>query len=51
MMAVVPAYSVDVHIIIHEHSYSIVEIPPQTSQIVISNKQGLLEQVDLKVSS
>ena len=42
--------TVNVTIVIDKESYSIVEIPPQTSGIVIKQKEGLLQQVDLKVS-
>lgn len=41
--------AVNVTIVIDKESYSIVEIPPQTSGIVIKQKEGLLQQVDLKV--
>ena len=46
-MALVP---VNVTIVIDQEPYSIVEIPPQTSGIVIKQKEGLLQQVDLKVN-
>ena len=42
--------AVNVTIVIDKESYSIVEIPPQTSGIVIKQKEGLLQQVDLKVN-
>ena len=41
--------AVNVTIVIDKESYSIVEIPAQTSGIVIKEKEGLLQQVDLKV--
>ena len=41
--------AVNVTIVIDDVPYSIVEIPPQTSRIVIKQKEGLLQQVDLKV--
>ena len=42
--------AVNVTIVIDRESYSIVEIPPQTSGIVIKQKEGLLQQVNLKVN-
>lgn len=42
--------AVNVTIVIGEESYSIVEIPPQTSGMVIKQKEGLLQQVNLKVN-
>ena len=41
--------AVNVTIVIDKESYSIVEIPPQTSGMVVKQKEGLLQQVDLKV--
>ena len=41
--------TVNVTIVIDKESYSIVEIPSQTSGIVVKQKEGLLQQVDLKV--
>ena len=46
-MALAP---VNVTIVIDRESYSIVEIPPQTSGMVIKHKESLLEQVNLKVN-
>ena len=43
------AVSVNVCIVLKGEEYSIVEIPPQSSAIVRKQKEGLLQQVDMKV--
>ena len=42
--------SVNVTIVLRGEEYSIVEIPPQSSAIVRKQKEGLLQQVDMKAS-
>ena len=45
------AVAVNVTIVLEDESYSIVEIPSQSSAIVLKGKKDLLQQIDLKVSS
>ena len=43
------AVSVNVTIVLSGEEYSIVEIPHKSSAVVIKQKNGLLQQVDMKV--